>query len=97
VKNGVLRLVIVPRYSDVSVNIAVYTLFNNIVSRTIYSVVVCVDLLGTHMANLVLFLKPGVTRVIPKSGIDTREALVDVDRHGTPPPMSDDPTCCWIN
>ena len=37
------------------------TLFNNIVSDTIHSVVVCVDFLGTHMANLVLSLKLGVT------------------------------------
>ena len=31
VKNGAWRLVTVPRYSEVSVNIAIYTLFNNIV------------------------------------------------------------------
>ena len=54
-------MVIVPPYSDVSVNIAIYTLFNNIVSDTIHSIVVCVDFLGTHMASLVLFLKLGVT------------------------------------
>ena len=60
-KNGVWRLVTVSRYSDVSVNIVMYTLFNNIVSDTIHSVVVCVDFLGTHMASLVLFLKLGVT------------------------------------
>ena len=60
-KNGVWRLVTVSRYSDVSVNIVMYTLFNNIVSDTIHSVVVCVDFLGTHMANLVLSLKLGVT------------------------------------
>jgi hypothetical protein len=39
-----------------------YTLFNNIVSDTIHSIVVCVDFLGTHMASLVLFLKLGVTK-----------------------------------
>ena len=33
----------------------------NIVSDILYSVVVCVDFLSTHMASLVLFLKPGVT------------------------------------
>jgi hypothetical protein len=38
-----------------------YTLFNNIVSDTIHSVV-CVDFLGTHVASLVLFLKLGVTQ-----------------------------------
>ena len=38
-----------------------YTLFNNIVSDTIHSVVVCVDFLGTHIASLVLFLKLDVT------------------------------------
>ena len=38
-----------------------YMLFNNIVSDTIHSVVVCVDFLGTHIASLVLFLKLGVT------------------------------------
>ena len=38
-----------------------YTLFNNIVSDTIHSIVVCVDFLGTHTANLVLSLKLGVT------------------------------------
>ena len=36
----------------------------NIVSDILYSVVVCVDFLGTHMASLVLFLKPGVTIAI---------------------------------
>ena len=40
-----------------------YMLFNNIVSDTIHSVVVCVDFLGTHMANLVLSLKLGVTPI----------------------------------
>jgi hypothetical protein len=33
----------------------------NIVSDILYSVVVRVDFLGTHMTNLVLFLKPSVT------------------------------------
>jgi hypothetical protein len=33
-KNGARSLVTVPRYSDVSVNIAMYTLYNNIVSDT---------------------------------------------------------------
>jgi len=43
-------------------NIAMYTLFNNnIVSDTIYSVVIYVDFLGIHMARLILFLKLGVT------------------------------------
>ena len=37
-----------------------YTLFNNIVSATIHSVVVCVDFLDIHTANLVLSLKLGV-------------------------------------
>jgi hypothetical protein len=61
VKTRAWRLVTVPRYSDVSVNIAIYMLFNNIVSNTIHYVVVCVDFLGTHMTSLVLFLKLGVT------------------------------------
>jgi hypothetical protein len=38
-----------------------YMLFNNIVSDTIHSVVVCVDFLGTHIASLVFFGKLGVT------------------------------------
>jgi len=38
-----------------------YTLFNNIVFDTIYFVVVCVDFLGTHIVNLILSLKLGVT------------------------------------
>jgi type II secretory pathway component PulF len=38
-----------------------YTLFNNIVSDTIHSIVVCVDFLGTHMMSLVFFIKLGVT------------------------------------
>jgi hypothetical protein len=59
--NGAWRLDIVLRYSDVSVSIHRYTLFNNIVFDTIHSVVVCVDFLDTHMVNLVLFLKLGVT------------------------------------
>jgi hypothetical protein len=50
-KNEAWRLVIVPRYSNVSVNIAIYTLFNNIVFNTIHFIVVCVDFLVTHMAN----------------------------------------------
>jgi hypothetical protein len=33
-KNGAWSLVTVPRYSDVNVNIAMYTLYNNIVSDT---------------------------------------------------------------
>ena len=33
----------------------------NIVSDILYSFVVCVDFIGTHMASLVLFLKLGVT------------------------------------
>jgi hypothetical protein len=33
-KNEAWSLVTVPRYSDVSVNIAMYTLYNNIVSDT---------------------------------------------------------------
>jgi hypothetical protein len=33
----------------------------NIVSNILYSIVVYVDFLGTHMASLVLFLKLGVT------------------------------------
>jgi hypothetical protein len=61
VKNGASRLITVLRYFDVNVNIAMYTLFNNIVSDTIHSVTVCVDFLGIHMASLVLFLKLGVT------------------------------------
>jgi hypothetical protein len=61
VKNGAWRLVTVPRYSDVSVNIAMLTLFNNIVSDTIHSVIGCVDFLDTYMVSMVLFLKLGVT------------------------------------
>jgi hypothetical protein len=54
--------VTVPRYSDVSVNIAMYTLYNNIVSDIFFHSDICVDFLGTHMASLVLFYrKPGVT------------------------------------
>ena len=56
-----LKFITVPRYYDVSSNIAMYMLFNNIVSDTIHSNVVCVDSLGTHMVSLVLFLKLGVT------------------------------------
>ena len=48
-----------------------YTLFNNIVSHILYSVVVRVDFLGTHMASLVLFSKPGVTDWY-QSGVDCR-------------------------
>ena len=59
-----LKIGTIPRYFDVSVNIAIYTLFNNIVSDTIHSVVVCVDFLDTHMANLVLFLKLGMTSML---------------------------------
>jgi len=55
-----LKISFDPRYSGVSVNIAMYMLFNNTVSDTIHYVVVCVDFLGTHMTNSVLFLKPGV-------------------------------------
>jgi len=47
---------------DVSVNIDICMLFNNIVSDNFYSVVVCVDFLGTHMASLVFFGKLGVTQ-----------------------------------
>jgi hypothetical protein len=36
-------------------------LLYNIVSDTMYSVVVCVDFLGTHMASLVCSLKSGAT------------------------------------
>jgi hypothetical protein len=63
VKNGAWGLVTVLRYSDVSVNTTMYTLFNNIVSDTIHSVA-CVDFLGTQMTSLVLFLKLGVTQRI---------------------------------
>jgi hypothetical protein len=61
-KNGARSLVTVPRYSDVSVNIAMYTYYNNIVSDIFFHSGICVDFLGTHMISLVLFFrKPGVT------------------------------------
>jgi hypothetical protein len=50
----------IPLYSDVSVNITMFSLYN-IVFDIFLSVVVCVDFLGTHMASLVLSLKLGVT------------------------------------
>jgi hypothetical protein len=37
----------------------------NIILDILYSIVICVDFLGTYMTNLVLFLKPGVTVMIP--------------------------------
>ena len=40
--------------------IIIFPLYN-IVSDILYSVVLCVDFLGTHMVSLVLFLKLGVT------------------------------------
>ena len=43
--------------SDVSDEITMYTLLNNIVFYIFHSVVVCADFLGTHMASLVLFFK----------------------------------------
>ena len=48
-----------------------YTLFNNIVSDIFYSIVVCVDFLGTHMAGLVFFENPSVTDWY-QSGVDCR-------------------------
>jgi hypothetical protein len=49
-----------------SVNIAMYMLYNNIVSDTFHSDV-CVDFLGTHMISLVLFFrKPSVTCIQAK-------------------------------
>jgi hypothetical protein len=55
-------LATVPWYSDVSVNIAMYTLYNNIVSDIFFHSDICVDFLGTHMTSLVLFFaKSGVT------------------------------------
>jgi hypothetical protein len=47
-------------------------LLYNIVSDTMYSVVVCVDFLGTHMASLVCSLKPGVTRMVSSSALRAR-------------------------
>jgi len=44
---------------DVSVNIDICMLFNNIVSDIFHYVVVCVDFLDTHMASLVFFGKLG--------------------------------------
>jgi hypothetical protein len=67
-KNGAWRLVTIPRYSDVSVNKAIYTLFNKIISDTFHSVVVYVDFLCTHMASLVFFGKLGVTLKVGQLG-----------------------------
>jgi hypothetical protein len=65
-------LATVPRYSDVSVNIAMYTLYNNIVSNIFFHSEICVDFLGTHMMSLVLFFaKSGVTEWY-QSGVDYR-------------------------
>ena len=50
-----LKISYVPQYSNVSVNIAMYMLFYNIVSDTIHSIIVCVDFLDTHMTSLVFF------------------------------------------
>jgi hypothetical protein len=58
-ENGAWRLVTVPRYSNISVNIAMYTSSHDTVFDILHSVIVCVDFLGTHMANLVLFFKTG--------------------------------------
>jgi hypothetical protein len=70
-KNGARSLVTVPRYSDVSVNIAMYTLYNNIVFDTFSFWHMC-GLPGTHMISLVLFFrKPGVTEWY-QSGVDCR-------------------------
>jgi hypothetical protein len=64
--------VTVPRYSDVSVNIAMYTLYNNIISDIFFHSDICVDFMGTHMISLVLFFeKPGVTEWY-QSGVDCR-------------------------
>jgi hypothetical protein len=41
-------------------------LLYNIVSDTMYYVVVCVDFLGTHMASLVCSSKLGVTPHLPQ-------------------------------
>ena len=54
IRSAILRL-------DVSVNIDIRTLFNNIVSDIFHSIVVCVDFLGTHMVSLVFFVKLGAT------------------------------------
>jgi hypothetical protein len=44
-------------------------LFNNIISDTIHSVVVCVDFLGTHMASLISFEKLGVIEIHAKKSM----------------------------
>jgi hypothetical protein len=44
----------------------------NIVSDILYSVAVGVDFLGTHMTNLVLFLKPGVTNMSKEEKSNSR-------------------------
>ena len=63
-----------------------YTLFNNIVSNTIHSVIVCVDFLGTHMANIVLSLKLGVTYDPSSSNLmPSTEALLLARGRQTPP------------
>jgi hypothetical protein len=45
-----------PLYFDISDDITMYTLLNNMVFD-IFHYVVCVDFLGTHMASLILFFK----------------------------------------
>jgi hypothetical protein len=48
-------------------------LLYNIVSDTMYSVVVCVDFLGTHMTSLVCSSKLGVTKVPCKEFEEARK------------------------